>query len=106
MPATAAAAFVTVPATDDAAVPAVEATLFVTVPTLPTVLPRALPRPPVTSVTLATPEVSVVALGVVEPCPRWSRSWRPSRWPPAGAVVPPTPAGQAAAPSVTPEFVE
>ena len=62
---TAAAAFVTVPATDDTALLAVEARLFVTVPTVAAVLFTVLPTAPVTLVTLATPEVSVVAVGVV-----------------------------------------
>ena len=65
LPVSAAAAFVTVPATDDVVSLAVEARLFVTVPTVPTVLFTALPTAPVTLETLATPEVSVVAVGVV-----------------------------------------
>ena len=71
---------------------------------MPTVLPRALPRPPVTSVTLATPDVSVVVREVVEvPDVVAPVSTEPVA---ALLVVPPTPAGQAAAPSETPEFVE
>ena len=105
LPATAAAAFVTVPATDDTAVPAVEATLLV------------------------TGRADGVAQGVAETAGHVgdARDARTCRWSlpevpevvdvpgrgrarvdragGRGAVVPPTPAGQAAAPSVTPELV-
>ena len=86
-------------------VPAVEATLLVTVPT---VLPRALPRPPVTSVTLATPDVSVVVVREVPDVVEVPDLVALVSTDPVAAllVVPPTPAGQAAAPSETPEFVE
>jgi hypothetical protein len=113
---TAAAAFVTVPAMDDTALLAVEARLFVTVPTVPTVLFTELftelPTAPVTLVTLATPEVSVVAVGVVgvpllEVFPLVVTE-------PVAVVAPAVEApvvasltddGQEAAPSVTPELV-
>jgi hypothetical protein len=77
--------------------------LFVTVPT---VLPGALPTPRVTSVTLAMPDVSTfvglcVVFGVV-----FGVVALVSTDPDAVEVlVPPTPAWQAAAPSVTPELV-
>ena len=74
---------------------------------MPTVLPRALPRPPVTSVTLATPDVSVVVREVPEVVEVPDVVAPVSTEPVAAVlVVPPTPAGQAAAPSVTPELVE
>ena len=108
MPATAAAAFVTVPATDDAVLLAVEARLFVTVPTVATVLSRALPTAPVTLVTLATPDVSVVVVGVVGV--PLLEVVAPVVTEPVAAVAPVveplTDDGQEAAPSVTPELVE
>ena len=103
MPATAAAAFVAVPATDDTAVPAEEATLLVTVPTVPRVAQavaeaaghvgdardpgRVGGRDRGAGRAVALVSTEPVAVLVVP-------------------VVPPTPAGQAAAPRVTPEFVE
>ena len=102
----------TVPATDDAVLLAVEARLFVTVPTAATVLFTVLPTAPVTLETLATPEVSVVAVGVVgvpllevfppvvtEPVAVVAPAVE------APVVEPLTDDGQEAAPSVTPELV-
>ena len=116
LPATAAAAFVTVPATDDTVLLAVEARLFVTVPTVAavlfTVLFTVLPTAPVTLVTLATPEVSVVAVGVVGV--PLLEVFPPVVTEPVAVVAPAVAApvaepltddGQEAAPSETPELV-
>ena len=113
MPATAAAAFVTVPATDDTALLAVEARLFVTVPTVAAVLFTVLFTVlPVTLVTLATPEVFVVAVGVVGV--PLLEVFPPVVTEPVAVVAPAVEApvaepltddGQEAAPSETPELV-
>jgi len=90
---------------------AVEAALLVTVPTtlLPVPLPvPTVPPPPVTSVTLATPDVSGVdVVPAVTPGTVAGVAALVSTEPVAvEPVVPPTPVGQAAAPSAVPEFVE
>jgi len=105
-----------VPATDDTVLLAVEARLFVTVPTVATalftVLFTVLPTAPVTLETLATPEVSVVAVGVVGV--PLLEVFPPVVTEPVAVVVPAVEApvaepltddGQEAAPSVTPELV-
>ena len=99
LPMAAAAASVTVPATDDAALSAV-AGLFVAVPRRVAVLLRFRRL-----LTLAAPDVSVVSRAAARAGVRVC-SCRPSRWRRCVPVEPLTDDGQEAAPSVTPELVE